>query len=224
MIASNYKVRGEITYPFPNFNGGTVHWVCDYLSMLGLKLIDVSKRAPGIVLCQDTPQYTRWHEMETFSALLALCAENSPVWINDWVNNREAGDLRRHRTHDDVIVMEYDHIVTLFCWSCVSSSWWIRVIYVCVAGIRVTVWFHQCQQYRYISTETEIEIEVNSNSQQVACNSLDQLHLTRTLYRFWNILESKSSLCQEFGYWVIWRTFVIGRCHVLTILACSSVI
>ena len=27
------------------------------------------------------------------------------VWINDWVNNREAGDLRRYRLHHDVIVM-----------------------------------------------------------------------------------------------------------------------
>ena len=67
------------------------------------------------------------HQMETFSALLALCAGNSPVpvnsphkgqWrgtlmfslicarINDWVNNREAGDLRRHRTYD-VTVMHF---------------------------------------------------------------------------------------------------------------------
>ena len=66
------------------------------------------------------------HQMETFSAFLALCAGNSPVpvnsphkgqwrgalmfsfmyaWINDWVNNREAGDLRRQRGHYDVIVM-----------------------------------------------------------------------------------------------------------------------
>ena len=27
------------------------------------------------------------------------------VWINGWVNNREAGDLRRHRCHYDVNVM-----------------------------------------------------------------------------------------------------------------------
>ena len=27
------------------------------------------------------------------------------VWINNWVNNREAGDLRRYRAHYDVIVM-----------------------------------------------------------------------------------------------------------------------
>ena len=36
------------------------------------------------------------------------------VWINDWVNNREAGDLRRYRAHYDVIVMLCDlfsHIV-----------------------------------------------------------------------------------------------------------------
>ena len=59
-------------------------------------------------------------QMETFSALLAFCAGNSPhkgqwrralmfslicAWINSWVNNREAGDLRRHRAHYDVIVM-----------------------------------------------------------------------------------------------------------------------
>ena len=27
------------------------------------------------------------------------------VWINDWVNNRETGDLRRYHAHYDVIVM-----------------------------------------------------------------------------------------------------------------------
>ena len=66
------------------------------------------------------------HKTETFSALLAICAGNSPVsgefpaqsqwrgalvfsliyaWINGWVNNREAGDLRRYRAHYDVTVM-----------------------------------------------------------------------------------------------------------------------
>ena len=28
------------------------------------------------------------------------------VWINGWVNNREAGDLRRYRAHYDVSVMK----------------------------------------------------------------------------------------------------------------------
>ena len=30
------------------------------------------------------------------------------TWINGWVNNREAGDLRRHRAHYDVTVMWYN--------------------------------------------------------------------------------------------------------------------
>ena len=27
------------------------------------------------------------------------------AWTNGWVNNRDAGDLRRHRSHYDVTVM-----------------------------------------------------------------------------------------------------------------------
>ena len=67
------------------------------------------------------------HQIETFSALLALFAGNSPAtgkfraqrpvtwsfdvfficaWINGWVNNREAGDLRRYRAYYDVIEIE----------------------------------------------------------------------------------------------------------------------
>ena len=34
------------------------------------------------------------------------------VWTNGWVNNREAGDLRRHRAHYDVTVMAYGLIRT----------------------------------------------------------------------------------------------------------------
>ena len=45
----HYKVWYEITYPFPNFNGAIPHFIgyVYYLSMLGLKLNRVSKRAPG---------------------------------------------------------------------------------------------------------------------------------------------------------------------------------
>ena len=32
------------------------------------------------------------------------------AWINDWVNNREAGDLRLQHGHYDVIVMEYTRV------------------------------------------------------------------------------------------------------------------
>ena len=83
--------------------------------------------------------YSWWrHQMETFSASLALCAGNSPVpvnsphkgqWrgalmfslicasINDWVNNREAGDVRRHRGHYDIVMWLFStlhHVENMF--------------------------------------------------------------------------------------------------------------
>ena len=38
------------------------------------------------------------------------------VWINGWVNEREAGDLRRHRGHYDVIVMATVFVASLDMW------------------------------------------------------------------------------------------------------------
>ena len=81
--------------------------------------LDISSRPTNHDL-----HYAWWrHQMETFSALLAICAGNSSVtshkgqwhgalmfplicaWINALVNNRDAGDLRRHRAHYDVTAM-----------------------------------------------------------------------------------------------------------------------
>ena len=42
----------------------------------------------------------QWPVTRSFDVFL-IC-----VWINDWVNNREAGDLRRHRGHYDVNTMK----------------------------------------------------------------------------------------------------------------------
>ena len=74
--------------------------------------------------------------METISALLYLCAGNwlvtgefpsqKPVTRsfdaffdlrakNDWVNNREAGDLRRHSAHYDVIVLFCEENLNSWC-------------------------------------------------------------------------------------------------------------
>ena len=201
----------EITYPFPNFNCCIVevwevisnYWTCDYLSMLGLKLIQVSKRSPKSIVLVDSPisfalastepnqsyEYlgaggvilkdmgktdryegttdmtkrgrldVSWNVIfnQQVAPLLLIYTPtkmryyiqmyyshdgvikwkhfsrywpfvrgihrspvNSPhkgqwrgasmfslicAWINGWVHNREAGDLRRHRAHCDVIVM-----------------------------------------------------------------------------------------------------------------------
>ena len=52
-------------------------------------------RAAQIVLILNTE-----YAAEVWCFLWSICA-----WVNGWVNNGEAGDLRRHRTHYDVIVM-----------------------------------------------------------------------------------------------------------------------
>ena len=86
-------------------------------------------------ICVTRPQWVKmgnhnawWrHQMETYSALLALCegirrsAVNSPhkgqwrgalmfylicAWTKGWVNNQATVDLRRHRSHYDVTVMD----------------------------------------------------------------------------------------------------------------------
>ena len=45
----------------------------------------------------NSPHKGQWHGALKFSL---IC-----VWIKGWVNNREAGDLRRYCAHYDVIVM-----------------------------------------------------------------------------------------------------------------------
>ena len=105
----------------------TCYWCIDHGSHVTLitSYPSVNKRTVAYAIY---PIYTWWrHQMETFSALLALCAGYSTVtgefptqrpvtralmfsliraWINSWVNNREAGDLRRHLAHYDVNVTQ----------------------------------------------------------------------------------------------------------------------
>ena len=47
----------------------------------------------------NSPHKGQWRGVLMFSLIF--------VWINGWVNNREAGDLRRYRAHYDVILMDH---------------------------------------------------------------------------------------------------------------------
>ena len=83
-----------------------------------------------------------FHQMETFSTLLTLCAGNSlaPVnfphkgqwpralvfslictWINNWVNNGDDSDLKHHHAHYDITVMFWKNWIN--CWYPGSSSY-----------------------------------------------------------------------------------------------------
>ena len=59
----------------------------------------------------NSPHKGQWRGALMFSS---ICA-----WTNSWTNNREAGDLRRHRSHCDAIVMPrnivmYSDLVCLY--------------------------------------------------------------------------------------------------------------
>ena len=157
-----YRVRVEIIYPFPNFNGGTVEvweWIsnsiphftghvitypcldwrlCDDLSMP-----HIVKGSPGSISHDDVIKWkhfprnwpfvrgihrSRWipHTKASDAELLFSLFSLTCSWINGWVNNCEAGDLRRHRGHYDV------NVTKLMCRSPVLSNtcqlwlchWW----------------------------------------------------------------------------------------------------
>ena len=80
----------------------------------------------------NSPHTGQWRGALMFTL---ICAR-----INGWVNNREAGDLRRHRAHSDVIVMRQDihnhhedvdrtswsytrHAGRYFFWKCNINIW-----------------------------------------------------------------------------------------------------
>ena len=86
-----------------------------------------------------TVTFSWWrHQMKPLSTLLALCVGNSPVpvnslhkgqwcsavmfslictWINDWVNNHKAEDLRCHHGHYDINLM----LSGIFCYQVIRS-------------------------------------------------------------------------------------------------------
>ena len=96
--------------------------------LIHIDVFQISTNRRVAELCKsrmkDKIRTWRRHQMKTFSALLGLCAGNSPVnsthkgawrgalmvcltcaWLNGWINSREAGDSRRHRAHYGVTVM-----------------------------------------------------------------------------------------------------------------------
>ena len=112
----------------------TLCWQEQSICLLNLTHYYLSKHQQEASLGKILGIMAWWHhQMETLSALLTLCMGNSPVlvnsphkgqwcWalmfslicasINDWVNNCQAGDLRRHCGHYDVNIMVVHHNLT----------------------------------------------------------------------------------------------------------------
>ena len=117
------------------------------------------------------------YQMETLSALLAICAGNSPVtgefpaqslgtwrgalmfsligvWMNGWVNNREAGDLRRYRAHYDVIVRWITRFACVLFLSGLINEYRFLFNGVCSCTVLsyCTVWFNSLSRLTKMKT------------------------------------------------------------------------
>ena len=79
----------------------------------------------------NSPHKSQWRGALMFSL---ICA-----WTNDRVNNRDAGNLRRHRPHYDVIVILCDMLAsfckkTIVCGSVRSLLWQQAIDWSCLPG------------------------------------------------------------------------------------------
>ena len=97
----------------------------------------------------NSPHKGQWRGALMFSLIY--------VWIDGWVNNHEAGDLRRYRDHYDVTVMLFKHVVALACqcalekayaWLCTflfqsDVLWDMRQVHCGIRGIVQLINVHQ---------------------------------------------------------------------------------
>ena len=112
----------------------------------------------------------QWHWPLMFSF---ICA-----WINGWVKNREAGDLRRYRTHYGVIVMVvyklYSNISRVHC-------------------AMILPWFSaRLPLYVEVGYQSSISLATSSITTYVSTNSCTfhymlswRSNLMKTLARYW---------------------------------------
>ena len=80
------------------------------------------------------------------------------AWINGWVNNGEAGDLRCHGAHCDVIVTQF----VLCCWGKVSDDF-SYILQGYFTGTGAISWLPQCQWSNPEGYETVINSWYNHN-------------------------------------------------------------
>ena len=76
------------------------------------------------------------------------------VWINGWINNRKAGDLRPHRAHYDVIVINTTFrtvaLNVILCWNWPCHETWDSFSIYCYISVvthvttSLSYWLRSC--------------------------------------------------------------------------------
>ena len=126
----------------------------------------------------NSPHKGQWRGALMFSL---IC-----VWINDWVNSREAGDLRRYRTHYDVTVMirDLDLVITVsvLAANCASiSAGTLRNTKLATFNLVFSAywcfWLNILDQMTWFKRATEISRNLAAHCMLVIHMSLGQMHL-----------------------------------------------
>ena len=125
-VAYTHFLDGPGVVGLIDLNGVDEHWLVYRYLGIGTLLMTSSNenlfRVTG-PLCGEFTGH-RWIPRTKGQWRGALMFSLNCAWVNGWVNNREAGDLRRHRAHYDVIVMLYHDLVL---------TWWVIT--------NVTLWY-----------------------------------------------------------------------------------
>ena len=138
---------------------GYVPMVMDFKEAIRLDMLRSTIETMGPDCVHGKHPYPWWrHQIETFSALLAIHRSpvNSPhkgqwrgdfmfslicVWLNGWVNNGEADDLRRYRAHYYVTVMQFIYMYM----ECVLS---LPFFFSILPNILHMIGMHQLQHHK----------------------------------------------------------------------------
>ena len=148
------------------------------------------------------------HWMETFTALLALCEGNHRslvdfphkgqwrgalmfslicTWTNVWANNRDAGELRRHCAHYDIIVMypfslyPLSVIIIHLCW--IIHTW------LCIpSGAYVLCYSCTCAGYIFIVCKHTSQLTQLPTSSYCGSGWKSVIIVEKTLDTWWLLM------------------------------------
>ena len=138
----------------------------------------------------NSPHKGRWRGV----LMLSLICD----WINDSVNNHEAGDLRRHRVHYDVIVMTRFVLCCAFLWFDSDWSYYLRATNANLSDMgKLFTW-----NYMYRQT-SNISCTLVGNKQRVLMHR----------HQGWNV---RHGLCHIYmRYLYIYELFIAFVCFVV---------
>ena len=109
-LVSNIRYRSFPLFKFVEFHDDVIKWK------------HFPRNWPFVRGIHQSPVNSPHKDQWRGALMLSLIC----VWINDWVNNREAGDLRRYRIHYDVIVMYRNSILPSCDLRCLNTTSYVH--------------------------------------------------------------------------------------------------